>query len=137
MIHAAFTIYDNDIHIIVKNGSGEIVYNGTLRTERGDEIGEWLACKAAIREAGDHATNYLKLYSDCSVIRKLMILDPQCKNDKPVHWPEGYGPLPQITDPLLYHFYDALTMLWRLFKGQWEAVQISQERILNNGHRNT
>jgi len=34
----------------------------------------------------------------------------------------------------LYHFYDTLTMLWQLFNGKWEAVQTTQERILNNGH---
>lgn len=137
MIHAAFTIHDNDIYIVLKNGVGQVVHHSTFRSERRDEIGEWLACKAAIREAGGHATDQLKLYSDCSVIRKLMTLDPQYKNDKPVHWPEGWGPLPQIADPLLYHFYDTIAMLWQLFKGQWEAVQIPQERILNNGHRNT
>ena len=137
MIHAAFTIHDNDIIIVLKNGAGEVVHHSTLRSERCDEVGGWLACKAAIRAAGAHSRGPLMLYSDCSVIRKLMTLDPQYKNNEPLHWPEGYGQLPQIHDLLLYHFYDALTMLWLLFKGKWQAVQTTQERILHNGHRTT
>ncbi len=137
MIHAAFTIHDNDIIIVLKNGAGEVVHHSTLRSERCDEVGGWLACKAAIRAAGVRSRGPLMLYSDCSVIRKLSTLDPQYKSNELRHWPEGYGPLPQIHDPLLYHFYDTLTILWQLFRGKWQAIQTTQERILQNGHRTT
>jgi len=134
MIHAAFTIQGKVIHIILKNSAGRVIHHGMIRSERCDEVGEWLACKAAIREAGVHTRGPVRLYSDLAIVRKLTTLDPQYRRTEPMYWPEGWGPLPQIHEPTLYHFYDTLTMLWQLFNGKWEAVQTTQERILNNGH---
>jgi ribonuclease HI len=131
MLHVGFTILNQTAHIIIKDENKQIIKQ--TRLPLGESSGlnaEWLACKAAIREAGALNRGAVKLYSDCSVVAQLAKLEPEHKLPECGKLPTGWGKLPQYESQELYHFTDAVSMLWTLFKGQWEAYQAEQERIL-------
>lgn len=132
LIHIGFTIdADNTAHIIIKDSQRHIIHHSQvpLGESRG-EVAEWLACKAALREAGRFGSQAVRLYSDCQVVERLKNLDPAYQPGQ-VTWPTGYGRLPDCQDPALYHYFDTLNLLWTLFNGKWEAIQVEKERILN------
>lgn len=131
MLHVGFTILDHTAHIVIKNEAKEIIEQTQLPLGESNGVNaEWLAGKAAIREAGALTRGAVRLYSDCGVIERLIKLDPACKLPPGGEFPTGWGKLPQYESQELYHFTDAVSMLWSLFKGQWEAVKVEQERIL-------
>lgn len=136
MIHIGFTIdADNNAHIVIKDGQRRVIRlrQIPLGESRG-ETAEWLTCKAAIREAGGLGAQAIRLYSDCQVIDRLNNRDPAYQPAELV-WPTGYGRLPDYQDADLFHYFDALSLLWRLFNGKWEAIRIEKERILNENNR--
>jgi len=131
MLHIGFTILDHTAQIIVKNDERAIIHREALPLgEAGGVNAEWLACKAAIRRGGALNRGAMRLYSDCGVIEQLVKLDPAVKLPVGETFPTGGGKLPQHCDQELYHFVDAVSMLWTLFKGKWEAYHVEQERIL-------
>lgn len=132
LIHIGFTIdADNTAHIIIKDSQRHVIHHSQvpLGESRG-EIAEWLACKAALREAGRFGSQAVRLYSDCRIIERLKNLDPAYKPEQ-VAWPTGYGRLPDCQNADLCHYFDTLNMLQLLFNGKWEAIPIEKERILN------
>lgn len=132
MLHIGFTIMDCTAHIVIKNDAKEIVRQTLLPLGESSGVNaEWLACKAAIREGGALNRGPIRLYSDCSVIAQLVNLDPEHKLPECGRPPIGWGKLPQYESQELYHFTDAVGMLWMLFKGRWEAIKVEKERILN------
>lgn len=130
MIHIGFTIdVDNNAHIVIKDGQRRVIHRRQIPLgESSGETAEWLTCKAAIREAGGLGAQAIRLYSDCQVIDRLNNRDPAYKPAELV-WPTGYGHAD------LSHYFDALSLLWRLFNGKWEAIRIEKERILNENNR--
>lgn len=131
MLHIGFTILDHTAHIIVKDDAKEVIKQTLLPLGESSGVNaEWLACKAAIREGGALNRGAVKLYSDCSVVAQLAKLDPEHKLPEHGKFPTGWGKLPQYESQELFHFVDAVGMLWTLFKGQWETIKVEKERIL-------
>lgn len=54
MIHIGFTIDENNnVHVVIKDSQRRLLHQSqTSLGQSSGEIAEWLACKAAIREAG-------------------------------------------------------------------------------------
>jgi hypothetical protein len=130
MLHVGFTITGDTAEIVIKDASLSVIHHGAIALgESRGETAEWLACKAAIRLAGKIGCNAVKLYSDLSVITQLVRLDTPHDPPEGVKFPTGYGKLPQYVSQDLYHFYDAVGLLWTLFKGRWEAYLVEKERI--------
>lgn len=132
MIHVGFTVQGNQAHIIIKDNDTRIIHQECLAL--GDIIGimaEWLACKAALRQAARLANGAVRLYSDCGIIEQLASLTPEYKINDPCRWPAGYGPLPECPSKELHHFYDCIGLLWMTWRSRWEALKIEQRRILS------